>query len=887
MASLLHRLGRWCADHHWTTIAAWVAVLVLVGGSAAVFSKPLTTEFSIPGSRFEVVLEELRQEIPVAAGATGTVVFTGEDGFDADDRTAVEEVLQGWRELDGVAEVVDPFATQEQLDTGDEELATAEQELADGQAEVDAGRERVAEAEAELDAGQDEVDAGQAELDAAQEELDAGRAQLEAGRDQLPAEQVAAAEQQLEAGQAEIDQAREELDAGQAEVDAGREELEEGRAELEAGQAELDAGREQLAVGERLAGLSEGLRFVSEDGTVALAQVRFVDDVNSLDPALTERVQEIGEQLEGSGVEVDYSQEIVQDLSEVVGPGEILGLVVAAVVLLVVLGSLVAAGLPLLMALVGVAVGVLGALSFSGAVQMNDTTPALALMLGLAVGIDYSLFLINRHRTQLRQGMAQRDSIALATGTSGNAVAFAGMTVIIALAALTVTGVPFLAVMGLVAAATVLVAVLVALTLTPALLSLVGERVLPKRQRAGADGARPGGPRHYDDTERGWAAAVIRRPVLTILGVLALVGVMSFPVADLRLGLPDGSAESADSTAYQTYDAVRSNFGAGVNGPVIAVAELDEPLAEGESALASAQADLGEDLAAIEGVVYVVPFGVSEDRQTLAFQMVPQDGPSEESTVELVGTLEAEGEQIGADNGATLGFTGQTVANIDISNQLSDALPVYLAVVVGLSLLLLLLVFRSVVIPLLATLGFLLSLGAAFGAVVATYQWGVLDVVFGVNEPGPILSFLPILLIGVLFGLAMDYQVFLVSAMRESHVHGEPARQAIVTGFNHSSRVVVAAAVIMVSVFGGFVFAELAMIRPVGLGLAVGVLIDAFVVRMTLTPAVMALLGEKAWYLPRWLDRVLPDVDVEGTALERSVGVGSRPQEVVDSPVRA
>jgi putative drug exporter of the RND superfamily len=461
------------------------------------------------------------------------------------------------------------------------------------------------------------------------------------------------------------------------------------------------------------------------------------------------------------------------------------------------------------------------------------------------------------------------------------------MTVIIALAALTVTGIPFLAVMGLVAAATVLVAVLVALTLTPALLSLVGERVLPKRQRAGADGARPGGPRHYDDTERGWAAAVIRRPVLTILGVLALVGVMSFPVADLRLGLPDGSAESADSTAYQTYDAVRSNFGAGVNGPVIAVAELDEPLAEGESALASAQADLGEDLAAIEGVVYVVPFGVSEDRQTLAFQMVPQDGPSEESTVALVGTLEAEGEQIGADNGATLGFTGQTVANIDISNQLSDALPVYLAVVVGLSLLLLLLVFRSVVIPLLATLGFLLSLGAAFGAVVATYQWGVLDVVFGVNEPGPILSFLPILLIGVLFGLAMDYQVFLVSAMRESHVHGEPARQAIVTGFNHSSRVVVAAAVIMVSVFGGFVFAELAMIRPVGLGLAVGVLIDAFVVRMTLTPAVMALLGEKAWYLPGWLDRVLPDVDVEGTALERSVGVGSRPQEVVDSPARA
>jgi RND superfamily putative drug exporter len=859
VASLLHRLGRWCADHHWTTIAAWAAVLALVGGTAAAFSKPLTTEFSIPGSRFEVVLNDLRQQIPVAAGASGTVVFTSEDGFDDAQRAAVEATLQEWRELDGVAEVVDPFATQAQLDSTDDELASAQEQLDAGAAEAEAGR-------AELAAAQAEVDAGRAELDA-------GREQLEAARDQLPAAQVTATEQQLA-------QAEAELDAGQAEID-------EGLAALEAGAAELAEGREQLVVGERLAGLSDGLRFVSEDGTVALSQVRFVADANSLDPALTEQVPEIGERLEGSGVDVDYSQEIVQDLSEVLGFGEVVGLAVAAVVLLVMLGSLVAAGLPLLMAFVGVAVGLLAAVSFSGLVQMNNTAPTLALMLGLAVGIDYSLFLINRHRTQLRRGMPVRDSIALATGTSGNAVAFAGMTVIIALAALTVTGIPFLSVMGLVAAGTVLVAVLVALTLTPAVLSLVGERVLPASQRLAADGSRGGRePRHYSETDTGWAAAVIRRPVLTIVGVLALVGFLAFPVADLRLGLPDGSAEPPESTAYQTYDLVRDTFGAGLNGPVIAVAELDEPLEEGEGALSAMQADIGEDLASIDGVEVVVPFGVSEDRQTLAFQMVPRDGPSEASTVQLVETLDAVGDQIGDEHGASIGFTGQTVANIDISNQLSDALPVYLAVVIGLSLLLLLLVFRSVVIPVLATLGFLLSLAAAFGAVVATYQWGVLDAVFGVNEPGPILSFLPILLIGVLFGLAMDYQVFLVSAMRESHVHGEPARQAIVTGFNHSSRVVVAAAIIMISVFGGFMFAELAMIRPVGMGLAVGVLVDAFVVRMTLTPAVMALLGEKAWYIPAWLDRLLPDVDVEGASLERTV-TPAPPQKVVDSPVSA
>nr|MBA2694920.1 MMPL family transporter [Actinomycetota bacterium] len=322
--------------------------------------------------------------------------------------------------------------------------------------------------------------------------------------------------------------------------------------------------------------------------------------------------------------------------------------------------------------------------------------------------------------------------------------------------------------------------------------------------------------------------------------------------------------------AYQTYDQVRDAFGAGVNGPIVAVAELDEPLPEGDPARSAKQADIGEALFELPDVEYVLPFGVSGDRQTLAFQVVPTGGPTEQSTVDLVQTLDDTAAEIGEDNGATLGLTGQTVANIDISQQLADALPVYLALVIGLSLLLLLLVFRSVVIPVLATAGFLLSVGAAFGAVVAVYQWGQLSWLFGVNEPGPILSFLPILLIGVLFGLAMDYQLFLVSAMRESHAHGEPARRAVISGFNHSARVVVAAAVIMISVFGGFVFAELAMIRPVGLGLAVGVLVDAFVVRMTLTPAVMGLLGERAWYLPRWLDRLLPDVDVEGAALEPS-----------------
>lgn len=638
--------------------------------------------------------------------------------------------------------------------------------------------------------------------------------------------------------------------------------VEQAREDLAAAEAELAAGQTQLDQGERLAQLTDGLRQVSEDGTVAMTQVRFASSGGQLDPEVTAEVQRIGDTLAEHGIEVNYSAEIVSDISSILGPAEVVGVAVAVVVLLVLLGSLLAAGLPLLTALVGVGVGVGGAMALSGVVEMTSVTPALALMLGMAVGIDYALFILNRHRMQLAEGMDLRESIALATGTAGNAVTFAGATVVIALAALGITGIPFLGVMGVVAAATVVVAVLAAITLTPALLSFLGHRVLPERQRARL--ARKNG----DSATRGWAAAVQRRPWLAVVGVAVIAGVLAIPATQLRLGLPDGSQEPADSTAYRTYDLIRDNFGAGANGPVIAVATLDAPLAD-EAALTDLQLDIAEDLLDVDGVRYVVPFGASEDGDTLAFQLMPAEGPGEEATVELVDRLIADQDELGAAHGVEVGYTGQTVANIDVSAQLGDALPVYLLVVVGLSLVLLLLVFRSLWVPLLASLGFLLTVVASFGAVVAVYQLGHLSMLFGVNEPGPVLSFLPIILIGVLFGLAMDYQVFLVSAMREMHVHGTDARTAVVTGFNQSARVVTAAAIIMVSVFGGFIFAELAMIRPIGFGLAFGVLVDAFLVRMTLTPAVLSLLGEKAWWLPRRLDRALPNVDVEGAKLER------------------
>ncbi len=616
------------------------------------------------------------------------------------------------------------------------------------------------------------------------------------------------------------------------------------------------------------------MRFVSEDGKAAIAQVQFKTSINGLEPRVRQEVQDIVREVSSAGVTALPSKEITEDVSEIFGVAEIVGIAVAALVLVIMLGTLVAAGLPLLMALLGVAAGVGGTFALSGIVDMSSISPMLALMLGLAVGIDYCLFIVNRHRSQLLAGMDGEESVALATGTSGNAVLFAGLTVIIALAALVVPGLPFLAVMGLSAAATVAVAVVVALTLTPAVLSLVGRKLISKRAWARAEkhNADPGHAaadlaKDEHRSSHGWGGLVTRHPVMATLAGVLLLGIVALPASQLRLALPDGGSEPVDSQAFKAYDVTSRSFGEGTTGPIVVVGDFPEGLSESEAM--AKQLDVADVLRSTENVTAAVPVALSEDRRTAVFQVIPKEGPASASTVEVVSGLRAEKGAIEDSLGVSIGLTGQTAGNIDVSTKLGDALPPYLAIVVGLSLILLLLVFRSIVVPLLATGGFLLSLAAAFGAVVAVYQWGWLGSVFGVDNPGAVLSFLPIILIGVLFGLAMDYQVFIASGMRESFMHGESARHAVRSGFSHASAVVTAAAIIMVSVFSGFIFSHLNMVRPLGFAMAFGVLVDAFVVRMTIVPAVMYLLGEKAWWLPRWLDRILPDVDVEGARLRK------------------
>jgi RND superfamily putative drug exporter len=584
---------------------------------------------------------------------------------------------------------------------------------------------------------------------------------------------------------------------------------------------------------------------VSPDGRVALAQVGYAVQAAELTGADREAVMAPANAARQAGLTVEFGGDAIQG-APAAGATEGIGVVVAAIVLTMTFGSLIAAGLPLLTALIGVGIGMAGVLTVSGFVELNSNTPILALMLGLAVGIDYALFIVSRYRHELGEGHEPEQAAARSVGTAGSAVVFAGLTVIIALVGLTVVGIPFLGQMGLAAACTVAVAVLIALTLLPAILGFAGRRVLSKRTKTKT--GKTNGER--------WAAFVAAHRVPVLIVAVAGLLVVAIPALSMQLGLPNDSTAAPDSSQRKAYDLVSSGFGPGANGPLIVVLS---------DATTSAATQAADRVARLDDVAAVTPPQFNAQHDTAMFTVIPQSGPSSKQTEHLVSDIRAQP----AADGAKLAVTGQTALQIDVSDKLAGAMLPYLAVVVGLAFLLLMLVFRSLIVPLKATLGFLGSVVATFGAVVAVFQWGWLDGLLGVKSTAPIMSMLPILLIGVLFGLAMDYQVFLVTRMREEHVHGTEPQQAVITGFRHGSRVVVAAALIMISVFAGFVLADTTLIQSIGFALAFGVAVDAFVVRMTIVPAVMSLLGARAWWLPRWLNRVLPNVDVEGERLTR------------------
>lgn len=862
MATLLYRLGLKAAKRPLAVIFSWLVMIAIAAAAFLSFGGTLVSTVDIPGTPTAQTTDRLQEEFPDAARGTGNVVFQTEDGsaFSAQQREAITAVLDEARDVDGVADVIDPFAT-------DAELADQQQELADGRAELEAAGEQLESAPQQLDAAEEELDAAEAELQAAQEQLDAGKQQaIGAGMPE------AAVEQQFAAQQAQLDAAVEELQAG-------RDQVEQERAAYEEGVTDYEDGQVLIELGQRLLTATNDYSVVSEDGSAAIGTVQFVD--HDMDVSTDVRQDVVGTFTDASidGVEILPSQELSMAVPEVLGWAEVVGLVIAGIVLVIMLGTFITAGLPLLNALVGVGVGALAAMAFSSVVEMSSVTPVLGVMLGLAVGIDYALFIVHRHRTQLKSGMELRHSIAMANGTSGNAVVFAGSTVVIALLALNLTGIPFLGLMGTVGGFVVVVAVLVAITLTPAMLSLLGVRALSKRERRA-------GQRHDQQVaeRKPLKPMSTARAVLTAIGTIAVLAIIAIPVFSMRLGIPDGSSEAPETTEYQAYAAQSEHFGAGRNAPIVAVADIPADLSEQD--LLTTTAQQAEQIAALDQVQHVVPVGENEAGDMLMFQIIPVHDANHEQTVNLVYELRGLDP---AGEVTNLALAGHATGVIDISDALAEVLPLYLGVVVGLSLLIMILVFRSLVVPLIASGGFVLSVGAAMGAVVAIYQWGWLGDIFMVHNPAPVLSFLPTIMIGVLFGLAMDYQLFISSGMREAFAHGTEARLAVQKGFVQGRSVVAAAAIIMVSVFGGFIYADDPYIRPIGFGLAIGVLFDAFLVRMLMVPALMHLLGKSAWYLPKWLDRILPNVDVEGAKLaELTDGAqhgAHAEQTVTDTPV--
>ncbi|WP_181384020.1 MMPL family transporter [Streptomyces sp. NWU339] len=648
--------------------------------------------------------------------------------------------------------------------------------------------------------------------------------------------------------------------------------------------AAIDELLGELGTAPQVAGVADPFTTgsISGDGRTAYAVVIYKAAAPDLTDEAHDALTKATDRARDGGLTVEAGGDAVAIEQTVSGTGEQIGVLISAIVLFLTFGSVLAAGMPLLTALIGVGVGVSGIAALGSTLGLSATTSTLAMMLGLAVGIDYALFIVSRYRAEISEGRTPEEAAGLATGTAGSAVVFAGLTVIIALAGLAVINIPVLTKMALAAAGTVAVAVLIAVTFVPTLLGFAPRRVLRVADRHLVQAKKPLSARKLRRSEKKaaklaartkpnlstrWASFVVRHPLGVLFLAVAALGAIALPATKLELGLPGEGTLSTDTTQRKAYDLLSDSFGPGFNGPLTVTVQGEDAAAVGDK--------VGETLKKTASVASVSKATANKAGDTAIFSIVPKTGPTDAKTEQLVKDIRAKTTSLEASSGATeILVTGQTALFIDFSQSLSDALLPYLGLVVGLAFLLLLLVFRSVLVPLKAALGFLLSVSAALGALVAVFQLGWAADILGVEQTGPIMTTLPVFMIGVVFGLAMDYEVFLVTRMREAYVHGAPAKEAIVTGFRHSGRVVVAAALIMISVFSGFVFEVDDLVAMMGFGLASAVLFDAFVVRMAIVPAVHSLLGNAAWWLPKWLDRLLPNVDVEGEKLQQLLQSG-------------
>jgi len=590
---------------------------------------------------------------------------------------------------------------------------------------------------------------------------------------------------------------------------------------------------------------------LSPDARIGVAEVTYDAPGHVVDRAALPALEATAARARAAGVILELSGGVARSGEQPGASGhEAYGLVAAVVVLLFAFGSVVAMGLPIGTALVGLAtgIGVIGVATTVVDVPSVGTT--LAAMIGLGVGIDYALVIVTRHREYLHAGMTVEESAGRALATAGASVLFAGLTVMIAMAGLAIAGIPFVTAMGVLAGVMVLVMVAVSMTLLPALLGYVGARV---------DALRPPLPQARDH-EAAWARVgtrITRRPVPYLVGSLAVLGALAAPTLGLRLGTTDAGSAPRSQTTRRAFDLMTRGFGAGANGPLLVV--LDGAVTP------AVTQRVREAVGADPDVLTLPPIDVSADGRAALLTVVPRSGPAADATTHLVHRLRARVLPATlAGTGVRSSTGGETASYVDLADHVGARLPVFIEAVVGLSFLLLAMVFRSLLIPLKAALMNVLSIAAAYGVVVAVFQWGWGASLIGLHATGPVVPFIPMFMFAILFGLSMDYEVFLLSRMRETYLATGDNQTAVVHALSTTARVITSAALIMISVFGSFVLGDDPTIKMAGLGLAVAVLVDATVVRVVLVPAATALLGRSNWWLPAWLDRLLPHLEVDG-----------------------
>jgi membrane protein YdfJ len=594
---------------------------------------------------------------------------------------------------------------------------------------------------------------------------------------------------------------------------------------------------------------------VSQDKRIGYANLAYGVAAENVPQASKDQVLTNIHITQDAGIQTELSGTVQFATAHGGASGELIGILVAFMILGITFMSMLMAGIPILLAGVGVVAGIMLINFGSGFIPIGSSSTALSTMLGLAVGIDYALLIISRVRQEASKRSDTTEAIAIATATAGSAVIFAGLTVIIALVGLAVVNIPFLTEMGLAAAITVLMAMAVSITLLPALLSLMGKRIIPKRRKAAAK-------QRNSNVFGSWARFVSRFPAPVIVLTLILIGSMCYPVLHMKTGLPDNGTRSIETTERRAYDLMAEGFGPGINGPITVVVNSSD--SEITKQVASV---VVEEISKLDGVVSVSQPFFNPSENVSIQTLMPSNGPLADQTLELVKLVRKHNSEIAEKYQAEIMLTGVTVLNMDITDSLNNALPIFIATIVGFGLIILAIMFRSILVPLKAIIGFLFTIFSSLGAVVLVFQDGYLSELFGITNVGPLLNFLPILVVGIVFGLAMDYQVFLVSRMREDYSHSGDAKKSVISGMEHNGLVVTLAALIMISVFCGFIFMDEPVIQSLGLALTAAVFIDAFIVRMTFVPAVMALLGKSAWYMPKWLDRVLPKVDIEGESM--------------------